>query len=123
MTEHNERTKPIAVLAAARVALELCRTGMKELVDNGVRTQRFNSDADQFASAWRDLREAVDDAEAISMTNHLFTFNSYNPRPSRDKIIQELSRECERTRECDGNTTHPVRIWVIRRALEYLQDQ
>ncbi len=47
--------------------------------------------------------------------------NPYNPRPSRDKIIQELARECERTRECDGCKTHPVRIWIIRRALEYLR--
>lgn len=48
--------------------------------------------------------------------------NKYNPRPSRDKIIQELTRECEKTRESDGNFTYPVRVWLIRRALEYLQE-
>ena len=46
--------------------------------------------------------------------------NPHNPRPSLDRIIEELQRECEQTRDWDGTRTHPVRIWVIRRALEYL---
>ncbi len=44
------------------------------------------------------------------------------PRPSRATVICELDRERKKTEETDGNRTHPVRIWVIRRALEYLQE-
>ena len=57
------------------------------------------------------------------MTDHLFTPTKHNPRPSKDKIIRELTRKVERTSQWDGNRTYPVRIWVIRRALEYLAEE
>jgi hypothetical protein len=65
MTTHNERTQLLAVLEAARTALGSCRTGLKGLVAKGVHSPQFNSDAEQFAAAWRDLRIAVDNAEKI----------------------------------------------------------
>ncbi len=57
---HNQLLLLIRVLDAARTALASCRTGMKSLVGDGVYSPRFNSDAEQFAAAWRDLRKAVD---------------------------------------------------------------
>lgn len=47
----------------------------------------------------------------------------YNPRPTRESVIKGLTMECEKVRNVDGNRTHPVRIWLIRRALEYLTEQ
>ena len=49
--------------------------------------------------------------------------STHNPRPSRARVIRELIRECEQTRGWDGTQTHPVRIWILRRALEYLQEE
>ena len=49
-----------ALRLAARVALDTCQAGMRPLVEDGVRSQTFNSHAEQFAAAWRDLRLAVE---------------------------------------------------------------
>ena len=49
--------------------------------------------------------------------------SQYNPRPTRETIVRELAKECEKVRGSDGCRTHPVRIWLIRRALEYLTDE
>jgi hypothetical protein len=46
-----------------------------------------------------------------------------NPRPTREKIIAELTKECEKTQGWDGNTTRPIRIWLVRRALELLVEE
>lgn len=54
------------------------------------------------------------------MKDQPFSPSTHNPRPSRDKVIRELTRECEKTRGWCGNFMHPVRIWLVRRALEYL---
>jgi len=60
-----DQMHPLArVLDAATFALALCRTGMASLTGDGVHSPRFNSDAEQFAAAWRDLRAAVEAAEA-----------------------------------------------------------
>lgn len=53
-----------SVLLAARVALDTCRAGTTPLVRDGVKSQTFKASADQFAAAWRDLRETVEAAEA-----------------------------------------------------------
>lgn len=55
---------PLArVAAAAKVALKTCHESMKPLVSEGVRSPAFSSGADQFAAAWRDLRQAVESVE------------------------------------------------------------
>lgn len=46
--------------------------------------------------------------------------SNYNPRPSIDKIINQLQGECYKVRDWDGNRTKPIRIWILRRTLEYL---
>ena len=46
--------------------------------------------------------------------------NAYNPRPDLDTVIEQLTAECDKTRGHDGSKTTNVRIWVLRRALEYL---
>jgi len=46
--------------------------------------------------------------------------NKHNPRPSLEVVIKELSRHVHSHIDHDGSTTASVRIWSIRRALEYL---
>lgn len=53
----------LAVLEAAKVALDTCSLVLRSIVSDGVRSPRFDSDSQQFAAAWRDLRDAVDNAE------------------------------------------------------------
>ena len=50
------------VARAARTALDICSVGMVGLVRDGVGSQSFRADADQFAAAWRDLGESLDAA-------------------------------------------------------------
>jgi len=57
-----ERTRLLLVLDAASTALKSCRDSMAGMVEKGVRSQTFRSQADQFAAAWRDLRSSVDAA-------------------------------------------------------------
>ncbi len=54
-----EREQLKRIELAARVALETCRASMKPLVRDGVHAQTTNSAAEQFAAAWRDLRNAI----------------------------------------------------------------
>ena len=42
--------------------------------------------------------------------------------PTRAKVLSALAGECEKIAGYDGCTTHPIRIWVLRRALEYLRE-
>jgi carbon storage regulator len=59
LIERLERVK-----VAARTALDICRTEVKSIVDHSVRSPVVKAGADQFAAAWRDLKEAVEAAEA-----------------------------------------------------------
>jgi len=43
-------------------------------------------------------------------------------KPSIEKVIEELQRECRKSHGWDGCKTQEVRIWLIRRATEYLMD-
>ena len=51
------------VQSAAKLALGSCRTSMHTLVNDGIHAQSTNSTAEQFAAAWRDLKDAVAAAE------------------------------------------------------------
>lgn len=48
--------------------------------------------------------------------------SNHNPRPPLEVVVNELTKECRKCHGDCGNYTHPVRIWILRRALEYLLD-
>jgi len=45
-----------------------------------------------------------------------------NTPPTRAKVLSALSQQCEKTAGFDGFSNHPIRIWLIRRAFEYLKE-
>lgn len=44
-----------------------------------------------------------------------------NTPPTRAKVLSTLKVECEKTKGWDGMGMHPTRIWLLRRAFEYLK--